>query len=898
MSERERSGGSVAGFGRREFLRLSAITAAGAVVAPAFGIRSSIDSSNEDATILRKGVEATLEEAQHSWRPMTRAIQHVGVPGYQWQGGVFWDGSLLFGPLEFRDSPALEKAYAPLGPNLLNLSIGYGQQVQFLDRAALGDSRVQRSLENGRLPLPHIETRDGDLVWSETVFAHLLERKLQEGMNPSPDDVLVVQAKVKVRNNGKTPTVGNLWLHFGDTTDVTLGYKAGRGDELGQTLPHHFEAPFGILENNWFEKPFGTLKNDVRYVIPKPAKGDIVWHDEVPAPVGMKNPARNMIEWRVALAAGEEADLWVRVPFGLVDQNTAAKISRLDGDALWSETQRFWKNIVGTPAGTITTPDEFLNDYLAAVVGQMAEQIAYRHVDNVWMYKTSPNWYEIYWPVAAGWALPALDLRGLTQFSRPVLQSFIDTQTDDIGKLTRTRMGAGKLVPTEGFEKRSGFMGNFRDWTANTLLLSHGLELWALASHYRITRDDDWLRKGAPSPLQAIVDGCDWILTQRKRTMREENGRKVPHWGLLPAASTHDWLAGNTICNDSTCIYGLIESVRLLREIRHPRAEEVGQQLSEYRACLRERYQEARDRARRLPMADGTEIPYVPRDIYELDWSQTDWTYTGYGPARAGAWGAFDPHDELVDQTLAFLEAGLPKNQGFYLKVSNDKFAHPNADENFREISNTLASRHYFSRNYVEYETMMPIFFDLFLQRDDLPRFFEWLFSNLAVSIHKDFRVGVESIDGVPSCAPGDSVRWQAIRNMYVNERGGYDGSKQSLWLFQAIPRSWLKPGARLETGHMGTHFGGHVDLDARVANDGNSIEVMADLNLVIPPAEIRMRLRSGDGRPLASAHVNGVEVPVTGLDTIQLPYREKTRYQIVGSYEAKPVDAHVGVWQ
>ena len=31
-------------------------------------------------------------------------------------------------------------------------------------------------------------------------------------------------------------------------------------------------------------------------------------------------------------------------------------------------------------------------------------------------------------------------------------------------------------------------------------------------------------------------------------------------------------LAGNTIFNDAFCIYGMTEVVRLLREIKHPRA--------------------------------------------------------------------------------------------------------------------------------------------------------------------------------------------------------------------------------------------------------------------------------------------------------------------------------------
>ena len=661
--------------------------------------------------------EWTQEEAGKLWQPMTRAVQHVGVPGHEWQAGVLWDGSIVFGPLgEVRANPAMAKEDAALGLNLLNLTVGYGQPVQFRERAGCGDDpEVTRGLEDGRLPLPYIQTKDGSLVWVERVFGHLLGRKIEDGMDPRSDDVLVVQVRFVVRNRGDALSLGHLWLHFGDTSDVTFGYKAGRSDELGPALPHHFASPFGILENRWEEQPFGYLKKDVRYVIPPPAKGKIVWHDEVASPAGMKNSADNMLEWQVQLAPEEEAELWVSIPYGPVEPKTAATLTSLNLPALSNEASAFWRQLVGKPEGAISTPDSFVNDYLAAVAGQMAEQIAYRQVGNVWMYKTSPNWYEHYWPVSAAWPLPTLDLRGMSIYSRPVLQSFIDTQTDDVGRLIRTHMGAGDVVPGEGFEKRPGFMGNFGDWTANTLLLSHGLELWALAAHYRITRDREWLESGKRPPLSAIIDGCDWILTQRRRTMREEDGRKVMHWGLLPAASTHDWLSGNTICNDSTCIYGMTEAVRMMREISHPRAEAIARELNDYRACLRKRYVEARDRARRVPMPDGTEIPYVPRDIYELDWAQTDWTYTGYGPARAGAWGAFDPHDELIDQTLAFLDAGLPQGEGFYLRIRRDQFQHPTADDNFRDVSDPRAARHFFCKHYVEYETMVPVFFDLFL---------------------------------------------------------------------------------------------------------------------------------------------------------------------------------------
>jgi len=363
--------------------------------------------------------------------------------------------------------------------------------------------------------------------------------------------------------------------------------------------------------------------------------------------------------------------------------------------------------------------------------------------------------------------------------------------------------------------------------------------------------------------------------------MREENGKKVGHWGLLPAASAHDWLSGNTIFNDAFCIFGYIEAIRVLREIAHPRADELARELNAYRACLRDRYREARDRARQLALPSGRMLPYVPRDVYELDWTKTDWTYTGYGPLRAGAWGALDPDDELVDQSLAFVEAGMPKGDGYYFDIAKNAFGQPTADDNFRDVNDNAADRHFLWRHYVEYETMWPIGFDLFLQRDDLPRFFEWFFHNFSMVLHHDYRVGVESFDGVPSCAPGEGERWRAIRNMFVNERGGYDGSQQSLWLLQAIPRSWLKPGEKMAVHKMGTHFGGQVDLETEVGKDSNSLQVEAKVDLAVLPTEIRMRLRSGNGRSLKSATIDGNKTAVLEKDTIALPQQLKGNYRI-----------------
>ena len=645
--------------------------------------------------------EWTFEQARKCWKPMTKAVQHVGVPGYEFQAGVMWDGALVFGPLSFRELKVMQQEMAPLGNHLLHVSFGFGAPMRLVNRAGVEHPDVRRGLACGRLPIPYVETRDGDLVWQETVFAHLADTPIDRWQQRNANDSLVIQTRFTVRNRGPAHCTGHLWMHFGDTSQVQFGYKCRQSPDIGPAIACQFDAPFGRVEGG------------VRYVIPRPLRGELVWHAEVADAQGIAGVPTSVVEWSVPLQSGEEASLRLIVPYGVVSEQVAKKLAESDGDQLQSDVTRFWNRLVGGP-GQIVTPDPFVNDYVVAVAGQMAQQVAHRERSTgVWMYKTSPNHYEGYWPCNAAKALPVLDLRGMTELNRHVLQGFLDSQTDDVRGLDRDRMGQGGPLAGEGYAKIPGFLGNFGEWTANPLLLSHGLALWALASHYRITRDDSWLRSGDRSPLRAMLDGFDWVAQQRRRTMREVDGQRVAHWGLLPAASAHDWLAGNTIFNDAFCIYGMTEVVRLLDEIRHPRAEEMVRELAEYRACLHDRYAEARERARPVPLRDGTTIPFVPRMVQELDWVKPDWTYTGYSATRAGAWGALDPHDPLVDQTLVFLDTGMPQGEGAYYSTT----AADNADVNFQPISDPQAARHYLWRHYVEYETMWPVGAPLFLAR-------------------------------------------------------------------------------------------------------------------------------------------------------------------------------------
>ena len=84
----------------------------------------------------------------------------------------------------------------------------------------------------------------------------------------------------------------------------------------------------------------------------------------------------------------------------------------------------------------------------------------------------------------------------------------------------------------------------------------------------------------------------------------------------------------------------------------------------------------------------------------------------------------------------------------------------------------------------------------------------------------------------------------------------------------------------------MRTYFGGRVDLELEVAQDGNSIAVYTKIDLAAIPKEIFMRLRASDGRRLVSAFINGTNTPVLEGDIFNIPVHKQGEYQIIAHFE------------
>jgi len=256
------------------------------------------------------------------------------------------------------------------------------------------------------------------------------------------------------------------------------------------------------------------------------------------------------------------------------------------------------------------------------------------------------------------------------------------------------------LTGGEGFRPKGGLSRLRWRMDGRTYLVSHGLEMWALAQHYRITRTTSGSAV-AGFPLQAMVDGFDWVAAQRGRHegVRREAG---PALGPAPRGRRSRLVRWQ---------YGL---QRRILHIRDGRGREASQR--DQAPARRGNGQGARrlsqvpagsvrrgaDRARKLPIADGTSIPMFLRDPYELDWPSS------IGPTRCWArcaWGLGEAGTPTTNSPTRPSRSWKPV-------FRREKILHrmrPNcADENWKDVADRAADRHYLWRHYVEYETMWP----------------------------------------------------------------------------------------------------------------------------------------------------------------------------------------------
>jgi len=819
--------------------------------------------------------EPTFADAQRWWTPMRQGVTFTGVAGHPWQPAVLWNAGLLFWPLHRSFAGGHVRHGGPTGPDnltaggyvheldgyendALHVEFSFGRRMHLPDRRDSDAGEIAQSLEDGRLPIVLSRLRHGRLAWTQTVFS-----RLPDGMEAETgDEILLTEVRWTGRNRSARPAEARLHAHLA-SPHVCLGYKVAMHDRALPCLRRLRLIDGGLVCDNVGRARLAAACT----------RGQVTFHESLPASAAGRAEAdlaalgldRDLVAFRAKVPAGASVSLRLVIPYFAVGPDVLEAALATSFAAARKRVRAYWADQLAA-GGSIRTADPVANDAFDAYLCQAMLATGRKPRCGHWILKTSPNHYEDLWAAHAAIAAFSMDLRGRHRWSRRVLETFLATQ----GPVPASMVSLLGERGSESFSAHPGFLGNIEGHMAVLWAFYHGWTLWAIGRHARLSRDWRWLARHA----DRIALACEWVAVQRRRTKRRDGrGRKALAWGLLPASNAFDWGFGHMFWSDAHTYRGLREAAECLARVGHPDAARWAKEAEAYRRDIVAAVERSRDGADPVPLDDGTTIPYVPMAAEMLDCFETDWTYVACGPLNLPWAGVVPPDHELVDQTLAYLDAGRPLGQWLPAEGKHrgwDWGVRAKADEDFLPATRPRRGRPRLWRRRMTYEPgWIPQAFT-FLARDDLHELFEHVYSLLSNGgqyVH--LRSPVEQRDGVAWCQPGQACLMWLLRDMLAREDG------DDLLLCGACPRAWLAEGETLGATGLLTTFG-TVGFELTSRRGARHVRGRFDMRWKARPRRIRLRLRHPRGALPASVAIDGEAAAADG-EWIELPHDART---------------------
>ena len=510
--------------------------------------------------------------------------------------------------------------------------------------------------------------------------------------------------------------------------------------------------------------------------------------------------SNSVAQWNLKLPSGGDQTVCIRVPFAKPAE--AQEITPAEFQEHCDQTAAWWRALLSKGI-QIQVPEEQVNQAWRA-------WLAYNFIDvdkrgSVYEpHDGGGGFYEEVYGYSASRYCYALDLMGYPEEAQRYLDSILTFMKPD-----------GLLVVNYG-------------------LPDLGTQLWAMAKHFEITRDDAWLRKAAP----AIIKMCDWILAARHSSMASQS-KDQPWYGLIkykpycdeptPAYSYH---------TDTYLALGLREAAAVLREIGMSQdAERLARESRAYEQAILDSMDRAVLQRKGMKM-----LPVFPETHALLE--------------RVGYTGA--DYYSLVSSMVLETEL-LPAN-----------------DRRARWITDLLEQKNGLCLGTCAFEQGIDHAYSYgywmnCLHRDEVKRVILGLYTSLCYGMSRGTYAGVEvtrlrtgeNYPTLPHLYSG-TQQLLLLRNMLLQEEG------DDLWIGRAIPRPWLAAGKAVRVERAPTLFG-KVNFAIRSAEDARSVSVELDPPVTRETKVIHLRLRHPDRRSLSRVTVNGFEHRDFTTDTIAL---------------------------
>jgi hypothetical protein len=526
----------------------------------------------------------------------------------------------------------------------------------------------------------------------------------------------------------------------------------------------------------------------------------------------------NVMLFRVPIPENSSRDVTAYVPFLPCSDEEARWLTSRDASAEEASVAAYWATQMASGA-RIHVPESAVQDAFDANIPHLFASTEIDPTNGLAITKTNVGWYEAIWPSLSASVILALDQTGHHRDAALALEPFLRWQ--------------GTIKPPGQFHGQEGFFASADEYTWVRWVSGHGWILWAMAEHYRLSNDRAWLDRALPNILAA----CDWIERERDTTKKDgPDGKRLPHWGLLPPGVTGDGAPNcHSFFGESCTWRGLHSAAAVLRSIGHPRAGKLTTAADEYRKCIEDAMRWGSEHSPPYKLKDGRTIPFIPIDVYnsfkintgDPVWTRHPW-WLDVGPLHAVDLGAIDPKSDLALWMIQIAEDYWLKN-GLAL------------DEPFYAPQRSV-----------------------YLGRDEIEKFLHVYYNLLAEGMDRQMHAPVEGHGGVQNLPWGDAEHIRTVRTMLVQEEG--DG----LLLARAVPRRWLNHGKRIAIENLPTHFG---KISYTIESDVLNKKITA--RITPPdrkPTPIHLRLRHPADTKILSVTVDGVTHMAFEKEWVHLP--------------------------
>ncbi len=487
-------------------------------------------------------------------------------------------------------------------------------------------------------------------------------------------------------------------------------------------------------------------------------------------------------------------------------------LDALDVDQLRAATETYWKATLA-PAMQIATPDPLLNDVIRSsqvrcMIDARSEADGARVAAWIAAMHYGPLESESH-SVIRG-----MDFMGHAEFARRSLDFFVHRYN------------------TNGF-LTTGYTTFGTAW-----------HLWTLGEHYRLTHDQEWLRRIAPEVAQV----GHWIVRQTEKTKRRDvRGQPAPESGLMPPGVLADWNAfAYHFTMNAYYAAALRELGDALGDIGHPDAVLFKRHAEELKADTARAYAWTQAQSPALALRNGTWVPHYPSQVHSpgplgnffpgQDVGRS-WCYdVELGAHQLVPTGVLGPRSREVTRMLDHMEDAQFLADGWfdYPAISN------RAD--WFNLGGFSKVQPYYTRNC-----------EIYALRDDVKPFIRSYFNSLASLLNPEVLTFWEHFHRAGAWDKTHETGYflHQTRTMLVQERGA------ELWLAPLVTDQWLKDGHRISVEAAPTSFGKvGYEITSHLAQ--GFIEARIEPPMGEGLRQVVLRLRHPEGKPIRSVTADG----------------------------------------